>query len=229
MAYHQFGQLGPDERIEYVDEERDGEFAPARRWPAALLTVLVMAVFAGGLWFAYTLGTRHPAAPADDAVPLIRADNKPMKVKPDQPGGMDFPDRDKLIYGAPSDGSASAPPPPPSSGAQPHSPGPVAAAKPPAAPLAPAAPSPPQPAPAAGIRVQLGAMRSEDQAHQEWERLKHKNGDLLGALNETTVRADLGDKGVFFRIQAGPFADAAAANRLCDELKKRSFGCTIVR
>jgi len=34
-----------------------------------LLTVLAMALFAGGLWFAYVQGTRHPAVTAQgDAV-----------------------------------------------------------------------------------------------------------------------------------------------------------------
>ena len=62
---------------------------PDRRLPMIFLTVLAMAVFAGGLWFAYVQGTRHPAvAGPGDAVPLIRADERPTKVKPDQPGGM---------------------------------------------------------------------------------------------------------------------------------------------
>ena len=42
-------------------------------------------------------------------------------------------------------------------------------------------------------------------------------------------RADLGDKGVFYRLQAGPLSDAAAAETLCGKLKQRNVGCLIVR
>ena len=58
------------------------------------------------------------------------------------------------------------------------------------------------------------SLRSEDAARQEWERIKHKNGDLLGNLSATAIRADLGEKGVYYRIQTGPVADPAAAERI---------------
>ena len=72
-----------------------------RRAPRRLLRVVValavMGVFAGGLWFAYNEGMRHAGGAGD--IPLIRADTRPMKVKPENPGGMQIPDRDMLIYG----------------------------------------------------------------------------------------------------------------------------------
>src|SRR5438309_1646397 len=82
---------------------------------------------------------------------------------------------------------------------------------------------------AAGTRLQLGSVRSEDAARQEWERIKRKNADLLGTLSATPIRADLGDKGIYYRIQTGPVADQAAAERICSELKQRSIGCIIAR
>src|SRR5260370_41940950 len=89
-----------DEGLELVGEDRAHEFSrPDRRLPALLLTVLAMALFAGGLWFAYVQGTHHPAVTAPgDAVPLIRADEHPTKVKPDQPGGMTIPDQNVSLY-----------------------------------------------------------------------------------------------------------------------------------
>src|SRR6266704_2662994 len=89
-----------DEGIGLVGEDRADEFArPDRRLPATLLTVVAMALFAGGLWFAYVQGTRHPAVIAPgEAVPLIRADDRPTKVKPDQPGGMTIPDQNVSLY-----------------------------------------------------------------------------------------------------------------------------------
>jgi hypothetical protein len=72
-------------------------------------------------------------------------------------------------------------------------------------------------------------VRSEDAARQEWDRIKRKNADLVGTLTATPIRADLGDKGIYYRIQTGPVTDPAAAERICSELKQRSIGCIIVR
>jgi hypothetical protein len=43
------------------------------------------------------------------------------------------------------------------------------------------------------------------------------------------VRTDLGDQGIYYRIQAGSFGDAAAAEKLCGELKRRKLGCILAR
>src|SRR6266702_7589332 len=90
----------PDDGIGLVGEDRADVFArPDRRLPMMLLTGVAMALFAGGLWFAYVQGTRHPAVIAPgEAVPLIRADDRPTKVKPDQPGGMAIPDQNVSLY-----------------------------------------------------------------------------------------------------------------------------------
>lgn len=271
-------RLVGEERAEAEPEQQEYA-APRRLIPRGIVTAAVMAVFAGGLYFAYVQGTRHtPAAGSSasssgDAVPLIRADERPTKVKPDQPGGMDVPDRDKLVYSEKPGGPpverllpgpeqpaprplAPLPPPPvpslsPPQALAPASPGtvepgpaekPGAPAQQPAmsAPKRPARPVPePKPAPsegkpapaakAGGIRVQLGSLRSPEAAREEWARLKSANADVLGNLTAVAVRADLPDKGTYYRIQAGPFADAAAAERICGALKRRNLGCSIVR
>jgi hypothetical protein len=43
------------------------------------------------------------------------------------------------------------------------------------------------------------------------------------------VRADLGAKGTYYRIEAGPLANKAAAARLCGELKQHRLGCSLVQ
>ncbi|HVA13205.1 MAG TPA: SPOR domain-containing protein, partial [Stellaceae bacterium] len=121
------------------------------------------------------------------------------------------------------------------------SPSPVAAAPPP-----PQPPKPPQiaavptslPAPAAprappkspltqtratgsGYRLQLGALKSEDAAKQEWLRLQRQQPDVLGKLALTVSRVDLGAKGTYYRIQAGPIADFSQAAQSCAALKSR--------
>src|ERR1051326_4042192 len=82
--------------IELHGEERGEETeGRRRRLPTVLLTLALMALFAGALWYAYIRGTHH-AGPG--GVPLIRADERPAKIKPDQPGGMAIPDQNISLY-----------------------------------------------------------------------------------------------------------------------------------
>ena len=259
MSFH-LGSVDPDPRAELIGDARDDEPPRGpRRVLATVLALLIMALFTGGLWFAYVQEKRHTGSDAASGdVPLIRADERPTKVKPEQPGGMEIPDRDKLIYNPPrkvvehllAPAEKPMPRPAPSSsptdaarsstGAMPAAsstpenrpavtqtaqPQQQAATSPSKAAQAPSSPS----KPAAGTRLQLGSLRSEDAARQEWERIKRKNSDLLGSLSATPVRAELGDKGVYYRIQAGPIADLAAAERICGELKQRNIGCILAR
>ena len=78
-------------------------------------------------------------------------------------------------------------------------------------------------------QLRLGALRSPEAARDEWARLKRENSDLLGKLTAVAVRADLGEQGIYYRIQAGSFGDAAAAEKLCGELKRRKLGCILAR
>ena len=250
-----------------VGEQRPGEYQQEyprrdRRLPAILLTVAVMALFAGGLWFAYVQGTKHaPAATSQrDGVPLLRADDRPTKVKPEQPGGMKVPDQNVSLYNdkpagaqvekllpqpeqpmprpvpAPEAATPAAPPQPtaapPAAGAVKPAAKTAAEAKPTAPPKPAAAAAKPAAAETSGtgkIEVRLGSVRTPESAREEWGRLKRENADLLGNLRANAVPVDLGEKGTYYRIQAGPFADAAAAARLCAELKKRNHGCILAR
>ena len=78
------------------------------------------------------------------------------------------------------------------------------------------------------VRLQLGSVHSAAAARLEWGRILQRNSDLLGSLAASPVRADLGDKGVYYRIETGPIG-LAAADRLCGALRARKVGCVIVR
>ncbi|HZK90012.1 MAG TPA: SPOR domain-containing protein [Stellaceae bacterium] len=246
MSY-QFGHVDRDERIDYVEEPPPGEELPPRRGlPGAALAVAVMAIFAGGLWFAYHEGAKHAAITAAEPgqVPLIRADNDPVKVKPDKAGGMDIPDRDNPIYAMrrggppvekllpPPEAPAPRPvaPPPPAQVVAPPAPAPLLTPQQVAALARPAAkPAALEAAGAgAGMRIQLASLRTPEAARDEWARLKHANDDLLGRLTAVAVRADLGERGIYYRVEAGPVADKAAAVRLCRALKERDLECRLV-
>lgn len=299
-----------------------------RKWRAGPIVIAGIALvgFGGLLWYSYTLGHRDTAS---GVAPLIKADAGPTKVKPDDPGGLDVPNQDKLVLNNLAGGDSSskntvehlmpapeapiAPPPPPSPpvasnsnvppaiapappkstpalipaptvdksqppapaavprsavGSQPlagstpavttpnpptqiASAAPPPAAKPQKVPVpaaiapggpAPAIPTPatpavatPAPAPAkpaktasaGGYRVQLAAVRSQDQATAEWGKLQKTNPEL-GPLQLNVVQVELPEKGTFYRVQAGPLSDQGSADQLCSALKARSQGCIVV-
>jgi len=83
--------------------------------------------------------------------------------------------------------------------------------------------------PAGATLVQLAAVREAAAAQAEWARLQSRHGAVLGGLTPRYEQVDIPDRGLFTRIQAGPFADAAAAARACETLKAEGQGCFVVR
>jgi hypothetical protein len=79
-----------------------------------------------------------------------------------------------------------------------------------------------------GIRIQLAAVKTPEEAQKEWNRLQHALGDALTGLSLTVEGVDLGAKGIFQRIQAGPFQDQAAAAAKCDALKALKQDCLVI-
>jgi len=272
--------LGPGD---FYEEPRQGMGPLAKILAVGAITVGVVAL-AGVVWFAYQQGIRSGA---EEAAPVITANDEPFKREPKEPGGLDVPHQDKLVFGrlapgqiqepverllpppeepaerAPSPVEAAAPvverapeevpaavaakepakpaaapeaaappsPPEPVVTAPPPPPPPVVAAEPPAAPPAAAPPAAPKPAAVANTanawRVQLASVSSRESALSEWDRMKKRNTDLLGPLNLNVQSVKL-DRGTFFRIQAGPLKDRAAASGLCGKLKSRNQDCLIV-
>ncbi|MGH7046861.1 MAG: SPOR domain-containing protein [Stellaceae bacterium] len=287
MSYN-LKQIDPEERTGlYADPREEVPGTGSRRILTAAVTLLVMGLFAGGLWFAYVEGLHHAASPGSgDDIPLIRADAQPIKVRPANPGGMAIPDRNMLFYSesrptvehllpspeqpmarpaappaepaaSPSVALAASPPAAATTAALPTEPASVAAAI--ATPASSAGSSPREqpekqverptapeqanlhhasreaaragvsPGSAGLVRLQLGSVRSEGVARQEWERIRRDNADLLGKLSAVAVRADLGEKGVYYRIQTAPVGDIARADEICGKLRQRHLGCIIVR
>ncbi len=89
----------------------------------------------------------------------------------------------------------------------------------------------PSAAPAAGgFRVQLAAFRARESASRAWGELRAAHGDILGTLDSTIVRTDLGqEKGIYFRLLAGPMESQKAAWSLCAALKQREIDCFVPR
>lgn len=83
-----------------------------------------------------------------------------------------------------------------------------------------------------GYRVQLAAMKSQDQAKKEWGRLQGEFKTALTGLQPNYTKVDLGaKKGIFYRVQAGDFANKTEAQNVCSKLKSQNpnAGCMIVK
>jgi hypothetical protein len=81
--------------------------------------------------------------------------------------------------------------------------------------------------PSGGWRVQIASVKNEDVAKSTWARLQSAHGDVLANLRMQAVRVDLGDKGVWYRVQAGPL-DEKQAHSICGALKGRRADCVMV-
>ena len=78
-----------------------------------------------------------------------------------------------------------------------------------------------------GAYVQLASVKSEAGAAGEYKKLQAKYSGLSG-LKFRTQEANLGAKGTFYRIQAGPMSKDDAA-RICNDIKKTTpGGCLVV-
>ncbi len=77
--------------------------------------------------------------------------------------------------------------------------------------------------------IQIGAFGDRDGADAGWVRLRKSHGDLLVGMEPDIMRADLGAKGVFYRLRAGPLRDEISADRLCTQLKAEKVGCLVVK
>jgi cell division septation protein DedD len=281
------------------DADADSRQARAGSRLRATVTLVAAVVAVGGIVAAgwHFMGGKKVVGPG---IPVIKADERPIKIRPDDRGGMQVPNQDKLIYERLEQGEgdtkverllpapekpqalpkapASVPapaaespkpvaqPPQAPEPVKPKPPEPVVAksvepipakpvepipakpvepipAKPvepitaKAMPVAPPTPAPaPAPAPVAAkaapaggdYLIQLGALRSAPDAEKEWSRIQKSNADLLGTLKSDVVRVELGEKGIFWRLRAGPLSELAA-KQMCVELKARNQGCIIAR
>ena len=307
------------------------------------VAVFALLAFGGVVWYAYDQGRR---VGGEAAAPLIKADPTPTKIRPEEPGGLEVPNRDKLVFDrlpgasrdterverllpppetpvvppapapAPATEAPASPPPvsvagvvaselsetpapqvPSASGsgeessiavAPPPAPSvaPSPAAIPPArveappvqpapsAPTAPvavapaetapavAAPAPaparvtspsvpsvqaarpqaaPEPAPAPApapvaqtpavtgpFNIQIAALRDRASAEAEWARVVRRFPTELSDLTLTIKQVDLGDRGVFHRVQGGSLPEVRA-RAICAALDAGGQPCLVVR
>jgi hypothetical protein len=77
-------------------------------------------------------------------------------------------------------------------------------------------------------RVQLGAYRSESAAADAWKNMTKRFGKELSGLEMYVEKANLGTKGIFYRLQAGPLSTEEDARLVCNKLVAKKQGCLAV-
>jgi hypothetical protein len=172
-----------------------------------LLMLVIALAFGGFVWQIYS----GPAAPH------IAAPSEPYKITP-PPNAANAPDEaEQNAFFNSLDGHEN------NNAAATLRPGPeVAAAAPAAAPTQSAAPA----FAASGPYVaQLAALQSQAAVQAAWTRLSSRAPNLFGQARLDVQRADLGQRGIYFRVRAGYFADRANASRFCDRIRQMGQDC----
>lgn len=206
----------------------------------------VIGLGAVGWWGVQRLG-------GTGSVPVVEADPRPFKIRPDDPGGLRVPNQSEMILERPShraqtpaqagrpatmapaaevpnlEGLRAAVAPPPA---------PVPAASPVQAPVqaTPAAPAATVTAPGAAqslfggrATVQLGALPTADAARAEWDRLARRLPDLFDGRSPSILRFERDGAAPMFRLRLTGLADNDAAARFCEQVRGRGGACVPVR
>ena len=78
-----------------------------------------------------------------------------------------------------------------------------------------------------GYVVQVSSQRSEEDALAAYKALQSRFPDVLGSHAPVIRRADLGDKGAFYRAVVGPFATSDEAAQFCGILRTAGGYCVV--
>ncbi len=151
----------------------------------------------------------------------------PMGLMPTFPTVSEFPTvTPPLVVDAPQ-----TPPTPPSA---------TMATRQPSAPPSPSSPSSPpvaqqvvQPIAELGGRIsgwslQMGSFRSVDNPNALANRMNREQPQLMSGLEVQVAEADLGERGIFYRLLIGSFPNKAAALAHCQQFKAVGYDCIAV-
>jgi hypothetical protein len=258
MSYS-LGSVEADQRTEFYAEPEGRQPRPRFRGVATgVIALVVVALFAGGMWFAYLQGMRHAVGGSGgEDVPLIRADARPTKVKPEKPGGMEVPDRDKLVYTQKRAAVEHLLPPPEKPMPRPTPPGPGTSAVPPetarsatgpataatAASSAAATTNPPGKVAAATVAPKPATL-PQSPAKANGPRIQLASVRSEEAALQEWNRIKRANSDLLGNLSATPVrvdlgekgifyrvlsGPVADADRVCRELNQRNVGCVIAR
>ena len=75
--------------------------------------------------------------------------------------------------------------------------------------------------------LQLAAYRSREMAESSWLRLQKKSDGLLSGIDHEVRTYAQKDKGLYFRLMTGHFADKTTAERVCQGFKANKLDCIV--
>ncbi len=78
-------------------------------------------------------------------------------------------------------------------------------------------------------RVQIASFRSRDDAETKWMRVIDKMGGNWRYFTPIVSRADLGKRGIYYRLQVRAEHGRTQADRLCRDLKSNGQDCLVVK
>ncbi|HYD86830.1 MAG TPA: SPOR domain-containing protein [Vitreimonas sp.] len=169
------------------------------------LMIIIAVAFGAFLWQLYS-------APE---IPRIPAPSGPYKVEPPS-GAANAPDAtESAAYAAPTEEAA------------PSLPTTRAEADEPAVEGPPQLPTAPRFVGNGPYVAQLAALQSEAAVDQAWRRLSSRAPQLFASARLDIERADLGARGVYYRVRAGYFADRDNAARFCDRIRQMGQDCIV--
>ena len=168
-----------------------------------VLMLVVAVAFGGFVWQLYS---------APD-IPHISAPPGPYKVAP--PAEMTEPDPREAALTEPELESA-----PATAGAAAEEEAPPTAGPPQLAPH-------PTFASSGRYVAQLAALQSEAATEAAWRRYASRAPDLFRDARLDIERADLGQRGIYYRVRAGYFADRANATRFCERIRQMGQDCIV--
>jgi hypothetical protein len=79
-----------------------------------------------------------------------------------------------------------------------------------------------------GYRIQLASIPDEASAQEAARHLQTKYASVLGKNHLHLVKADLGSRGIYYRVQSSPLGGDSQAHSMCDALKSAGAGCIVV-
>lgn len=162
---------------------------------------------------AYSLIGRSSTGP----LPVVQADQRPVRVKPENPGGMTVGPQE--VQADPSQ-SRLAP-----STEEPNPRALMAIANPPGKmPVPPSLAAPPR---MKSVTVELSMAKSEAGAQADWDKLAKKLPELMGAHRPLFQKSN--ETGPTpWRLRTGGFNDQAQAKAFCDKVKVKGGQCSVV-
>ncbi|MDY0030125.1 MAG: SPOR domain-containing protein [Pseudobdellovibrionaceae bacterium] len=276
MAPKQFGKKSTSRADEFGEEslldvliKRSGGVPMPPSMARLLLMVAGFAVVATIAAVSWATWPSDKSKVDEETLPIMRAEESPFKIKPEEPGGMAVPNKDSTIFETLNEEpeeksvenlleepevpvkkeevfaddednevaqvaeSISQPEPTLVSKEEPVAPIKIVEEKPATAP-APVPVATKKEEPKAEISmsagksyVQFAAVKNDAEAKAKWSKLQSQYS-VLKPLAMRVQKADLGSKGTFYRVQAGPMS-LEQAQSVCEKVKSSKGDCLVIK